>query len=144
MIKKILTILSSTIIICGNVSFASYFPDVPEDSQAINWLYEQGVINGYEDGTFKSDKPVNRAEFLKMLYEILGMNGYEDLRTEMGKILKEKFPEYFIHGDVAIFTNFSGFNIFNKQYDAGKTLRPHLYNWARDLEVGTFLGKPRT
>lgn len=34
---------------------------------AIHYLYNQGVINGYSDGTFKPEKTVNRVEALKML-----------------------------------------------------------------------------
>ncbi len=52
------------------VSFAaSPFPDVAADYQyttAIQYLYDQGVITGYEDNTFKPNKEISRAEFLKM------------------------------------------------------------------------------
>jgi micrococcal nuclease len=34
---------------------------------AIRYLYANGVIDGYPDGTFKPDKTVNRAELLKIL-----------------------------------------------------------------------------
>lgn len=46
------------------------FSDVPSDHknlQAIIYLREHGVINGYEDGTFKPGNYVNRAELLKIL-----------------------------------------------------------------------------
>lgn len=33
----------------------------------INYLNEEGVINGYDDGTFKPDNTVNRAEVLKII-----------------------------------------------------------------------------
>ena len=51
--------------------FAS-FSDVPENNEnfeAINYLQENQVINGYEDGTFKPEQNVNRAEFLKIIIE---------------------------------------------------------------------------
>ena len=59
------------------------FPDVPEgyaQETSINWLQEQGVIQGYPDGTFKPEASINRAEFLKMLYETTGM---EEGETEL-------------------------------------------------------------
>ncbi|MBT4917242.1 hypothetical protein HON58_02270 [Candidatus Peregrinibacteria bacterium] len=52
-------------------AFAS-FEDVFEghdNYQAINYLQETGVIQGYEDGTFKPALKVNRVEFLKILLE---------------------------------------------------------------------------
>ncbi len=47
-----------------------YFSDVPTTHQnffAITGLKQDGVINGYQDGTFKPDQPVSRAEALKIL-----------------------------------------------------------------------------
>lgn len=34
----------------------------------IDWLADNGVLRGYDDGKFKPENCVNRAEFLKMLY----------------------------------------------------------------------------
>jgi hypothetical protein len=36
---------------------------------AINWAFNNGVIEGYADGTFRPDQCVTRAEFLKLLTE---------------------------------------------------------------------------
>ena len=41
---------------------------------SIKWMYDNGVVEGYSDGTFKSDQKVNRAEFLKMLYETMNID----------------------------------------------------------------------
>lgn len=41
------------------------FTDVPKTHwayKAIEELAEKGLINGYEDGTFKPDAPITRAE----------------------------------------------------------------------------------
>jgi len=49
---------------------AQSFPDVPSSHQnydSISWLAKEGIIQGYEDGTFKPDNPVNRAELMKMV-----------------------------------------------------------------------------
>lgn len=53
--------------------FAASFSDVNDDTQyktSIEWMQKNEIINGYPDGTFKPDKCVNRAEFLKMLFKI--------------------------------------------------------------------------
>lgn len=41
---------------------------------AIIDLYYKGILKGYEDGTFRPSKAVNRAEFLKMVVEAKGLN----------------------------------------------------------------------
>lgn len=76
--KKVL-LLISLIVGMSQTAFAS-FPDVPSDHEnaaAIAWLQLEGVVQGYTDGSFKPDKLVNRAEFLKMLYETIGMEGHD-------------------------------------------------------------------
>ncbi len=51
------------------------FDDVSENYKyykAIEYLREEGVIGGYDDGTFKPDQSVSRVEALKMIFEALG------------------------------------------------------------------------
>ena len=57
------------------VAFAAYdsthlpYSDAPIDratAVAVSFLTEEGILQGYPDGTFRSDQPVNRAEFLKV------------------------------------------------------------------------------
>lgn len=48
------------------------FSDVPEDSkyyEAITYLVSEGIIEGYDDDTFKPDQAVNRVESLKFILE---------------------------------------------------------------------------
>jgi len=48
------------------------FPDVPithTNYQAITYLQENNIINGYPNGTFMPNQSVNRAEFLKIILE---------------------------------------------------------------------------
>ena len=48
------------------------FPDVLRTHDtyvAISYLNENGVINGYADGTFKPENPINRAEVLKVILQ---------------------------------------------------------------------------
>lgn len=72
------SILSSGAFIAGFLFFsapvlaqdAQSFSDVPPTHptyEAVEFLRSQGVISGYEDGTFKPDKSVNRAEALKLI-----------------------------------------------------------------------------
>lgn len=56
----------------NSVSSISIFSDLDEghkNFEAIFYLKENGIINGYPDGTFKPDNTINRAELLKILME---------------------------------------------------------------------------
>lgn len=44
-----------------------------KNQTAIEYLYEKGVIQGYEDDTFQPDRDVNRAELLKILIKGKGI-----------------------------------------------------------------------
>ncbi|MBD3156492.1 hypothetical protein GF369_01560 [Candidatus Peregrinibacteria bacterium] len=56
--------------------YAQTIEEIPFDDheghlyrEAIEYLFEQDIVQGYEDGTFKPDKTINRAEFLKIIVE---------------------------------------------------------------------------
>jgi len=48
------------------------FPDMATSwfrySESVTYLRARGVIKGYDDGTFKPQNPINRAEFLKIVF----------------------------------------------------------------------------
>ncbi|MFC1616167.1 S-layer homology domain-containing protein [Patescibacteria group bacterium] len=86
--KKIRVIIFIIVIQCFSVSFTAYansaFIDVNESHPyfaAIEFLYANDIINGYQDGTFKPDRPVNRAEFLKLIIETSNINITESTVT---------------------------------------------------------------
>ncbi len=56
----------------GSVT-ASAFPDTSGHSydSAIDYVKTQGIVNGYDDGTYKPDNLINRAEFTKIIIESL-------------------------------------------------------------------------
>lgn len=73
------------------------FPDVPSDhenAEAIAWLKAEGVVQGYTDGNYKPEKLVNRAEFLKMLYETIGMEGHEPVLSFPDVPANEWYTKY--------------------------------------------------
>jgi hypothetical protein len=54
----------------GTFTSFQYFSDVKDDhpnAKAVNNLAEKKIINGYEDGTFKPDNEINRAELVKIV-----------------------------------------------------------------------------
>ncbi|MFH1284223.1 MAG: S-layer homology domain-containing protein, partial [Candidatus Peregrinibacteria bacterium] len=77
--KKFLISAICAFLVFSQVAMAS-FSDVPANHHyrnSIQWMQDNGVVNGYSDGTFRSDQSVTRAEFLKMLYETVGMDGHD-------------------------------------------------------------------
>jgi len=78
-VKRPLATLPARIIVSG-IAFSVFplfaaaqtqsFSDVPPEHpvyEAAEFLKQNGIISGYEDGTFKPDKSVNRAEALKII-----------------------------------------------------------------------------
>ena len=59
------------------VSGSTTFPDLVYEwyKPAIAWEEQTGVVDGYEDGTFRPDQPVNRMEFAQMLYNYAACKG---------------------------------------------------------------------
>ena len=58
-----------------NDNKASYI-DVPESSweyNAVSILGANGIISGYEDGTYRSNSPITRAEFAKLIVTAFGI-----------------------------------------------------------------------
>ena len=50
------------------------FSDVPNDYYATGYikaLYDENIVSGYEDGTFKPDNSVTRAEAVTMMNKVL-------------------------------------------------------------------------
>lgn len=69
-LKKIVNLLLTLLIFCATIPAVEGFSDINEGNQyytAIKYLEENGIINGYEDGTFKANQNIDRAEALKML-----------------------------------------------------------------------------
>ena len=67
------------------------FPDVPLDYKyvnSINYVQEQGIVNGFTDGTYKPDRLITRAEFTKVLintkfdWHVYGENEFDILPEE--------------------------------------------------------------
>jgi hypothetical protein len=77
--RKILAacvVLAAVLLLAHTSSQASAFSDVfpyGSESDAIQDLSSRGIINGYDDGTFRPDNPVWRQHFTKMIVLTLGL-----------------------------------------------------------------------
>src|SRR5699024_9617559 len=64
------------------------FSDITEDSthyEAIMALSQEGIINGYEDGTFRQWESVSRAQGAVILYKTLNMRGLANIDDILDK-----------------------------------------------------------
>ncbi len=75
---KKLTVFTLVIaMLCSMSVFALEFPDVSTDDknqEAIDVLSSLGIIKGYDDGQFKPEKTVTRAEITSLIVRMLGMS----------------------------------------------------------------------
>jgi len=71
--KKFITLLlsiSMLLVMFSTLCYAKEFSDVDSSHWALSYiskLSDDGVINGYDDGTFKPNKTITRAEFIKLI-----------------------------------------------------------------------------
>lgn len=77
--KRFLATLLATVFVLVNLVTVPVFADFTDlkaehsSFEAVNVLNKLGVINGYDDGSFKPDNNVTRAEFTAMLLRTRGM-----------------------------------------------------------------------
>lgn len=58
----------------GELEVRCPFSDIPADSEyarAVAYLADCGIVSGYSDGTFRPERSVTRAEFVKLLHRSL-------------------------------------------------------------------------
>lgn len=68
----------------GFAAEAPKFKDVPTWAKdAVDYLVGKGAINGYEDGTFKPDQSIKRAEAAKILAVTLGLTIDDNAKTDL-------------------------------------------------------------
>ena len=93
---KILKISSFVILFCfmANVVSAITLSDISEhpNETAIQYLYDNGVIQGYPDGTFRPEDTVKRGELIKILVKfvnyrlkVVGCQGLVSKKTPVSR-----------------------------------------------------------
>lgn len=64
--RRLLAVLFLFTPLAAHASFSDVYSGYPNE-QAINYVQEQGIVQGYPDGTFRPDNTINRAEFAKIV-----------------------------------------------------------------------------
>ena len=77
--KKLLSAILTICLVlsCTAPALAASFPDLEARHAwavpAIDYMMSKGIVNGYEDDTFRPDRTVTRVEFIKMLNMTFGL-----------------------------------------------------------------------
>lgn len=81
-----------------NTQTGQIFPDVPDESwfaEYVKKAKELGIVGGYEDGYFRPENNINRAEALKIIFELSGEQMMEPLENPFADVPKEAwFAKY--------------------------------------------------
>lgn len=85
----ILSLFPNAALVIGQTT-STPFPDISTDNinyEAISYLKDNGIIQGYPDGTYKPAGEINRAEFTKIIIGALtetpsGKNCFSDVKDE--------------------------------------------------------------
>lgn len=86
----LLMLISGLLLAFGAAVANADFSDVLAESEhaaAIESLVSQGILEGYEDGSFKPDQEVNRAEALKII--LMGMGASVDETSVAGLVFSD-------------------------------------------------------
>lgn len=81
----------------GKLQAYKNFSDVTNlhpNAKAINSLYQDGIIKGYDDGKFRPDGEITRAELVKMIVSALASPGLNDFNGCFPDVQKEWFAPY--------------------------------------------------
>ncbi|WP_050354138.1 S-layer homology domain-containing protein [Gottschalkia purinilytica] len=92
--KVLSLVLFIVIILNSSLVFAITFQDVPQNHWAIDHIEKMtklGIITGYEDGTFRPDKTITRAEFAVLAVNIKGLE--EAAKLAKGKTEFSDVPD---------------------------------------------------
>jgi len=101
--KKVLLALGLSF--CTVLSVGAY-NDVSEGDtyfEAIEWASASQVVTGYPDNTFKADKKINRAEFLKIIFEARGQKMIEE-GEDFSDVVETDWYRKYVETAVAINT----------------------------------------
>ncbi len=82
------------ILLIAPLAVTAAFPDIAQnpDKTAIEYLHDQGIIDGYPDGSFHPERMINRAELLKIL---IGSVGVKPSVTEFHDCFPDVKEEWF-------------------------------------------------
>lgn len=121
--KRLLSAVLASVLLFSTCPAFAAFTDMPEETQyaeAINKLTAFEIINGYEDGTFRPEHYVTRAEFAKLTVNALGKK--EMANQSASGLFSDVSQYHWANG----YINFVADNAYIKGYPDG-TFHPDEY-----------------
>lgn len=107
-LKKVISTVAALALSASAVSaFAVNFPDVAEDAsyaQAVQELSALGVVSGFEDGTFRPDELVTRAQMSKFIVDALAETEQAEASkavTQFADVAEDHWAKGYINQGVA-------------------------------------------
>lgn len=110
-LKKVIALVCVFAMVLTTVAFGATYSDVAEDSayyEAVETLNKLGIITGYEDGTFKPEDGVTRAEMAALIARIQGYG--ETAKPNANTAFTDVPASHWASGYIA---NASGMGIIN-------------------------------
>ena len=109
-LKSILAaVLASTFVLSTSVfaadSTTAPFSDVDTSTsqgQAIMKMYEKGYLKGYEDGTFKPNNSITRAELTRVFNQVFGYTLNEQVAVDMSDFTDNTDKAAWYYNDVRV------------------------------------------
>lgn len=128
---------ASVDLVAENTAYA--FTDIGDywGADYVNFLYTSGVTTGYEDGTFRPNQNITRAQFSVMLYRYLGIaeDSYADVELPFADAAN--IPEYAVPAIRALYA--MGVLVVAPGQDGLQVLKP--YENVTRAEVATMIGR---
>lgn len=75
--KRLIVVFLSLAFLFGSVNSAAAFSDVVSFKEEIQRLTELGIINGYDDGTFRPNNNITRVQTVQMIVREMGIEEIE-------------------------------------------------------------------
>lgn len=97
--KKLLALMLSVAMVLTMGTSVFAYSDVKEDtyvSEAVTVLSNLDILNGYEDGSFKPEATVTRAEMAKIICEMMGYDNLGNVTTVFNDVPKEHWASGYI------------------------------------------------
>ena len=137
---------STTTTSSGIQAVPNAFSDVSRTHKyytSISYMNETGVVQGYDDGTFKPDNPINRAEVLKIILKGSNIEADEDFSAEFPDVQADHwFAPYVIKAKVMGFVkgnDLDGTFAPSRQVNLAEFVKMLLV--ANAIDVSSFEGK---
>lgn len=101
-LKRIIALVAVFAMVLTTVSFAATYTDIAADNdyyEAVETLSKLNIVTGYEDGEYKADQNVTRAEMTALIARVLGIG--ETAKNQMATSFTDVPASHWASGFVA-------------------------------------------